>query len=352
MVLTSHFVDSDWYLQKGILNFVDVPPPHSGVVVYDALYKCLQDWDVIENERESVKHIATSTARLTIFSDIVKQLQLPNKRLILDCCTRWNATYSMLPCAMEFKDVFSQHAQRDVSYKYLPSDEDWMRVEEVCSFLALFNEVTNIILDSEYPTSNLFLTELWSIKELLMEKSLSNELWMRQMAGKIQIKFDKYWGEYNLLISIAAILDPKMKLIDFSFCVIYSKDEAHRQIHIMRDSLYELYKEYVVEYAATNVGTSVENDVQESGVSNVSNTSKTGKGKIMTGRSKFERYIRSVKTVDDVKSELDTYLEGVFICKENFGDFDALEWWKVIKFQILSKMAIEILSIPITTIAS
>ncbi|XP_039042324.1 zinc finger BED domain-containing protein RICESLEEPER 2-like [Hibiscus syriacus] len=130
--------------------------------------------DVIENVRESVKHIAASTARLTMFSDIVKQLQLPNKRLILDCCTRWNATYSMLSCAMEFKDVFLRYVQRDVSY--LSSDEDWMRVEEVCSFLALFNEVNNIISDSKYPTSNLFLPELWSIKELLMEKSLSGEL--------------------------------------------------------------------------------------------------------------------------------------------------------------------------------
>ncbi|MBA0777490.1 hypothetical protein Gotri_005503 [Gossypium trilobum] len=70
--------------------------------------------NVIDNVRESVKHITTSTMRLTMFSDIVKQLQLPNKRLILDCYTRWNATYSMLLCVLEFNDVFPQYAQRDV----------------------------------------------------------------------------------------------------------------------------------------------------------------------------------------------------------------------------------------------
>ncbi|MBA0735352.1 hypothetical protein Gogos_019208 [Gossypium gossypioides] len=43
MVLTTYFVDSDWNLQKRVLNFIDVLPLHSGVLVYDALYKCLQD---------------------------------------------------------------------------------------------------------------------------------------------------------------------------------------------------------------------------------------------------------------------------------------------------------------------
>ncbi|KAK5819984.1 hypothetical protein PVK06_025025 [Gossypium arboreum] len=70
----------------------------------------------------------------------------------------------------------------------------------------------------------------------------------------------------------------------------------------------------------------MENDMQESSVSNASITSRIGKRKVMTGRSKFERYIRSVDTVDNVKSELDIYLEErVFIFEENCGDFDALE---------------------------
>ncbi|MBA0646163.1 hypothetical protein Goklo_014147 [Gossypium klotzschianum] len=101
--------------------------------------------DVIDNVRESVNHIIASTMHLTMFSDIVKQLQLPNKRLILDYCTRWNAIYAMLSCVLEFKDIFLRYGQRDTSYKHLSSDENWVRVEE-------------------------------SIKELLMEKSLSEEL--------------------------------------------------------------------------------------------------------------------------------------------------------------------------------
>ena len=207
MVVTCHFIDSNWKLQKRTLNFCDVPPPHSGVAICDALSKCLVEWeiddkvwsetvdnasyndvairmlkdnisyknqlvlggklfhvrccahilnllvqdglseigDIIKNVRESVKHVTQSKSRLNIFGEIVKQLNLSSKKLILDCCTSWNATFFMLSTALEFKDVFPRYAQREASYLFLPSEDDWMKVAEVCSFLAAFNELTKII---------------------------------------------------------------------------------------------------------------------------------------------------------------------------------------------------------------
>lgn len=49
MVVTCHFVDSWWHLQKRVLNFCHVPPPHSGVIIAYSLQKCFIDWG-IENE--------------------------------------------------------------------------------------------------------------------------------------------------------------------------------------------------------------------------------------------------------------------------------------------------------------
>ena len=168
---------------------------------------------------------------------------------------------------------------------------------------------------------------------MLDEKSQCEIPWMNDMAKKMQRKFDKYWGDCNLLISIAAVLDPrnKMTLIDFTFRVIYSEEDAPFEISIVRDSLYELYKEYVDDHTAANVDISMQNDLSENVATNKGSTSSgIGKGKtVITGRSKYEKYVRSVDTVQHVKSELDTYLEEcVFICKENSNDFDALEWWE------------------------
>nr|GMC54703.1 zinc finger BED domain-containing protein RICESLEEPER 2-like [Ipomoea batatas] len=150
----------------------------------------------------------------------------------------WNATFAMLSCALDFKQVFPRYQLRDPNYNCLPSDDDWQRVEEICSLLVHFNEVTQII------------------------------------------------------------------------SVIYSEYEATRQIAIVRDSLYGLYKIYLDKYAAT----SKENDFQAMDTSEncVATTTWKGKGLVVeTGRSKFEKFVRNVETVQNVKSELDTYLQDV-----------------------------------------
>lgn len=412
MVVTCHYVDSSGHLQKRNLNFCDVPPPHTGVVISDVLNKCLIEWEietkvwsvtvdnagyndvavrtlkenlsykrnlpldeklfhvrccthilnllvqdglseiegVIYNVRESVKYIAASEGRINTFSEIAKQLKLSSKKLMLDCCTRWNATYMMLSAALEFKDVFPRYQQRDTNYNFLPSVEDWKKVEVVCSFL---DEVTHLISGSEYPTSNLLLTELYNIKKLLNEANVGEGAYMVGMINKMKVKFDKYWGECNLLISIAAVLDPrnKMKLIEWCFPEIYSIVEAAKHITTVRETLRILYNENVEDHKANLVEKDVQGETQKESYSCTSNVLGKGKGKV---RAQFSKYIKNVDTVEQVKSELDVYLEeGVVLCQDD-SDFDALVWWKMnnLKFRILSKMACDVLSIPITTVAS
>ena len=159
MCLTCHYFDAEWNLQKRILNFCCLPPPHTGIAIADCILKCLSDWDiedkvstitldnassndsevrilkdhfaekgnlhfnskifhvrccahvlnlmvqdglseicdVIENIRESVKYMKMSPSRLDKFNEIVKQLKLStSKHLILDVPTRCNSTHAML----------------------------------------------------------------------------------------------------------------------------------------------------------------------------------------------------------------------------------------------------------------
>ena len=69
----------------------------------------------------------------------------------------------------------------------------------------------------------------------------------------------------------------------------------------------------------------------------------------------FDQFVRNADNIQLAKSYLDVYLEeGVFLCSDDSdSNFDALEWWKAnnLKFHTLSKMASDILSIPITTVA-
>ncbi|KAA8544945.1 hypothetical protein F0562_019660 [Nyssa sinensis] len=76
MVVTGHFIDSDWNLQKRVLNFFHVPPPHSGVIVADALQKCFIEWGIedkvstitVDNAR-TVDTIHPSKSDLDIYLD-------------------------------------------------------------------------------------------------------------------------------------------------------------------------------------------------------------------------------------------------------------------------------------------
>ncbi|KAL0361688.1 UNVERIFIED_CONTAM: putative AC transposase [Sesamum radiatum] len=308
MVITGHWIDESWQLQKRVLNFVHIPPPRRGPKIANVIWRCLEDWsieskictisvdnasandvaidnlkiydglseikNIVDVIRDSVEYVRRSDARLKIFSEIVKQLNLPDKKLVDDCRTRWNSTYKMLAIAIKFKDVFPRFADREPHYDICPSAEDWTKVEKVFSVLELFWTATHIISGSDYPTSNLFFNEVSRVKVLLDKKTLENDTFIRDMVVRMKSKFDKYWGDTNLLMSIAAVMDPRLE------------------------------------------------------------------------------------SIQPQKSELDLYLEeNCYIFeqdKKDGKDFDVLDWWRVhaLKYKILSIMARDLLAIPITTVAS
>ncbi|XP_038681496.1 zinc finger BED domain-containing protein RICESLEEPER 2-like isoform X1 [Tripterygium wilfordii] len=209
---------------------------------------------------------------------------------------------------------------------------------------------------SEYPTSNLFLSEIYRVKEVLKSKALDENDYIKDMVLKMNEKFDKYWGECNLLMSIAAVLDPrcKMKLIEFCFPIIYPCWEVSEKIKEVREALYALYEEY---YEAIRAEESM---VEQSGEGGSSFTS--GGGSCVTelnedsGWSKFHQFVRTTESIPPSKSELDAYLEeSIHQCKpEESMNFDAVAWWGLnnLKFHTLSRMACDILAIPASTVAS
>lgn len=412
MVLTGHFVDANWRLQKRVLNFVHIPPPHRGVEIADTIYKCLKEWGIenkvytlsvdnasnndsairilkdtfsrstkllcggklfhvrccahilnlmvqdglseikhiIEDIHDSVSYVNQSEARLQTFSEIVHQLQLPNRRLILECKTRWNSTYEMLATAIKFKEAFPRFRDREPNYDSCPTEEDWEKVEKVAAVLEVFTKVTNIISGSDYPTSNLFLNEVRQVKVLLDKKSQEEDDFIRVMTRRMKEKFEKYWGECNLLMAIASVLDPrgKMRIIHFSFTQMYSEQAARENITKVREALFELYGEYEVQYYSEQEGNETSSFCSDIGNS-IGQTSKT------TGWDEYTRYVKSVETCPTQRSDLDRYLEdGCHIHEGDPLSFDTLNWWKGEsgKYRILSRMARDILAIPITTVAS
>ncbi|GKA98783.1 zinc finger BED domain-containing protein RICESLEEPER 2-like protein [Tanacetum coccineum] len=225
MVLTGHFIDSNWRLQKRVLSFIHLPPPHRGTDIADNLYKCFKDWN-IENKVFTIS-VDNASNNDKAIKNLTKILR-----------------FKKLPCG---------------------------------------------------------------------------------------------------------VLDPrcKMTVAKFTFPRIYFGDELKANIEKVEDALSELYEEYVSEYYSSG---------EQSGQTSVGSTSTNVTIQASSfGWSEFNEFVKKNESVQPQKSELDNYLkEEVYICDDNSKGFDVLVWWRVnsLRYRIVSRMARDILAIPITTVAS
>nr|XP_019701905.1 zinc finger BED domain-containing protein RICESLEEPER 2-like [Elaeis guineensis] len=202
---------------------------------------------IIENVHESFKYVNHSDARLKLFSDIAQQLQLKDRKLIINCPTRWNLTYEMLFATLKFREVFPRFKDREPHYDHLPEPEDWEKVEMVCEVLKVFNTATHVISDSDYPIANLYLTEIYRVKEVIDNAAMNGNNFMCCVALSMKEKFDKYWEPCNLVMAIAYVLDSRFKLfgVKMIYPMIYHPEsEAVKNVRIVEEGLHKLYAEY------------------------------------------------------------------------------------------------------------
>lgn len=409
--ITGHFVDSDWKLQKRILNVVMEPCPDSDSALSHAVSACISDWNlegrlftitcnqpltevalenlrpllsvknplifngqllighciartlsnvaydllssaqgIVNKIRESVKYVKTSESHEDKFLDLKEHLQVPSeKSLFIDDQTKWNTTYQMLVAASELKEVFSCLDTSDPDYKGAPSIPDWKLVEILCTYLKPLYDAANILMTTTYPTAITFFHEVWKL-HLDLSRAVKNEdPFISDLTKPMYEKIDKYWRDCSLALVIAVVMDPrfKMKLVEFSFTKIYGED-AHAFVKIVDDGIHELFHEYATlplpltpAYAEEgNAGSNMKMEGSSGGTLLSDN-----------GLTDFDAYIMETST-HQTKSELDQYLEESLLPR--VPDFDVLGWWKLnkLKYPTLSKMARDILAIPVSTVPS
>ncbi|XP_061350757.1 zinc finger BED domain-containing protein DAYSLEEPER-like isoform X2 [Gastrolobium bilobum] len=404
--ITGHFVDSDWKLQRRILNVVMEPYPDSDSAISHAIAVCLSDWNlegrlfsitcnqavsevaheslrpllsvknplilngqllvgnciartlsnvandllssvqgIVKKIRDSVKYVKTSESHEEKFMELKQQLQVPSDRsLFIDDQTQWNTTYQMLVASSELKEVFSCLDTSDPDYKGAPSMQDWKLVETLCTYLKPLFDAANILTTTTHPTAITFFHEVWKLQLDLSRAVMTEDPFISILTKPMQEKIDKYWRDCSLVLAIAVVMDPrfKMKLVEFSFTKIYG-DDAHVFVKIVDDGIHELFHEYValplpLTPAYAEEGSHVKMEGSPGGTLLSDN-----------GLTDFDVYIMET-TSHQTKSELDQYLEESLLPR--VPDFDVLGWWRLnkLKYPTLSKMARDILSVPVSTV--
>ncbi|CAN6712716.1 unnamed protein product [Malus baccata var. baccata] len=145
---------------------------------------------------------------------------------------------------------------------------------------------------------------------------------MRRMGSYMNLKFEKYWSEYSLILAIAVILDPRYKLqfVEWGYDKLYGKES--RELKDVSDTLFALFGYYMDKFSHLLVSNPEFDNIYQDGSTSVE------------------------------KTELHLYLEGKRLDRKQ--ELDILSWWKLEQFRypVLSRMASNVLTIPISTVAS
>ncbi|RVX04653.1 putative AC transposase [Vitis vinifera] len=380
MAITVHYIDESWLLHHHIVRkvstvTVDNCSSNDGMINILVEKLCLSDslllngkifhmrcaahvlnlivkegLDVIEVEiekiRESVAYWSATPSRMEKFENAARQLRIPcNKKLSLDCKTRWNSTYLMLSIAITYKDVFPCLKQREKYYMVVPSEEEWNMAKEICGKLKLFYNITELFSGRNYPTANTFFIKVCEIKEALYDWLICSNDVVKTMASSMLQKFDKYWSGCHIVMAIAAIFDPryKIKILEFYFPLMYGS-EASNEIEKICGMCYELLSEY---QSKSNLGQKTSSYGTSSG-STLLELNYDEQDPL----SKFDLFVHSTIGESHTKSELDYYLEESILPRNS--NFDVLSWWKTngIKYPTLQMIVRDIYAISVSTVAS
>nr|XP_023919015.1 zinc finger BED domain-containing protein RICESLEEPER 1-like [Quercus suber] len=171
------------------------------------------------------------------------------------------------------------------------------------------------------------------------------------MATKMEAKFEKYWGKgdkINKLLYVAVVLDPrkKMRFLKFSFSEIYGDEVADEMVDLVRKFMDRLYDDYSridppnVVLPSENERTHMEGDTI--GCSDP----------YAVVNSRYERFLEAEKSIG-CSNEVEKYLAENCESRRDVK-FEILGWWKANsdRYQVLSKMARDVLAVPVSTVAS
>ncbi|KAL2945286.1 Zinc finger BED domain-containing protein RICESLEEPER 2 [Bienertia sinuspersici] len=253
----------------------------------------------------------------------------------------------MLDRALYFRSAIDHVVKKDVEIKmYLLDDNEWYKASVIHEFLKVFYKVTNEFSTSLAPTSNIYFKGVWDIDCMLLETANGPHSFLADMVKEMKKKFDKYWLDYNLLLSCACVLDPRFKLrfVEYCYTILYGEVHAKQKVEEARATLCDLLKEY--------------RDIDGGVLVNVARLVMrlfVMLLLIVVGdrMANFSSWMNSKEKSVGEKSQLHLYLEEKNI--DHNVKLDVLLWWKnngAPRHPQLAALARDILAIPISSIPS
>ncbi|XP_074267907.1 zinc finger BED domain-containing protein RICESLEEPER 2-like [Silene latifolia] len=307
------------------------------------------------------KYVKASPARKEKFQACIVEEKIECKSLVcLDVETRWNSTYLMLDIAIKFKKAFGCLLVKDSNLQkemkkvgdYLTIDE-WKQVSYFLPFLKIFYDATLKLSGSRYVTSNYYVEIIFGVGEVISQHLSHKDEGVRNMASKMKLKYDKYWGKIenlNLLLFVSLILDPRYKMtyVEWMVKTIYGNDKGRllaMNITYFFETFFDFYASSIPKTSNSASSSSTTTNI----FPQTNNQDDTFNFGALLG-NKFEMEMGGAE--NESKSEWEKYLTDDR--ESRHSTLNILQWWKdnQKRYPILAKMARDVLAIPVSTVAS
>jgi hypothetical protein len=308
----------------------------------------------LEDIRIAINFLNSSNQRIAMFKNYCIAQGVRPRKFGLDMDVRWNSTYLMLKHLLPYANVFHVFINSNYGSELLTL-RHWYVAGKILQFLEIFYESTTVLSGVYYPTSPLALHHILLIAGHLHEAEQDAN--MATFVYPMKLKFLKYWKDIPMLYSLAFVLDPRAKMSGL-FNVLhllkgYTGSEYSSYYAEVRTELYKLFAKYERKFGASR-------SQRPPQPSSITGKRKQAWGKIFGGPvaggvvgPSPSPVPGSTSTSSGSLCELSAYLDSDNVTAYE-DDFDLLLWWRDHKltYPILSIMARDIMSVPISTVSS
>ncbi|XP_039787014.1 zinc finger BED domain-containing protein RICESLEEPER 2-like [Panicum virgatum] len=324
---------------------------------------------LIETFRTAISFLNSSNQRIAAYKSYCIATGVRPRKFQLDMEVRWNSIYLMLKHLFPHKSPFPTFIQaqypRDEGESLLLTEDHWMMAQKVLSFLELFYDATVILSGVYYPTSSLMIHYLVKISMHL--KNYANDVHIRSVVQPMIDKYNKYWRDIPLLYSFAFILDPRAKMKGFTRVLrrLGNLTSTDYSVYLVgtRARLADVYNKYDEKYGAVSLRRTDPNvmsgKLRSTWDEIYDDNGPVLGGGILLGNPNMSRdtsatsLLNAVRSSASNSSELVSYLDCDTV-NHLTDDFNILDWWHQHKliYPVLSIMAKDILTVPVSTISS
>ena len=401
--ICSHFIDKYWTVQKRLIGFKVMDEGHSGEQIADKILKAINDFGItsriisitmdnasandrainilrrelnpmsdplffhsrcvahilnlavqdglnelqssLKEIRRAVVYLNGSHQREERWRRACSAIGLEAKMIAWDIPSRWNSTYLMLQSLIPFRDVFTVWYNNERRHNVL-TDEHWDDTAVLCTFLQVFHTATTNLSASLRPTSPIVMHELILLSDVF--KRYKDHQRLGTAVDAMVSKFLKYFYPLPHLYAFSILLDPRsrvpglktfLKLLKRQLGPDYVSDlEGHT------NALQEAYKVYELRYGGTT------------GQAPIAQTSPASASwRLLREQSQLEddSPSRMNPPVRPEHNELNVFLNVQFndVTHDNL---DLVAWWRIHsgQFPVLTHLARDILSIPVSTVSA